>query len=452
MHLNWLLVTCLIVLLSVGLTTRTVDASKKSKEENEEEEESKSTDSDTDSDDDDDDKKVTFIPRERASIFLSYNECIRRMNCGKLRKEECSEECADGNCGNTPLHCDSSMNDTFAYSCQPRCAPGFCCSKWGFCGNTPLHCDSSMNDTFATLCQPRCGPGFCCSKWGFCGNTPLHCAGQINDTLATLCQPRCGPGLCCSKWGFCGNTPLHCNGGEIVPPIDNGRCPPPCAPGLCCSKWGYCGSTPEYCDDQTGSGNNSALITREQFDCIFDQLDPATRDKRWQGYQEALTMTPFQPQNQNEVMIFFSHVSHETDGLKTYEEYCGQSGACADDYQGSWCPPVQGEPGKQYYGRGWFQLSWPCNYKGAGDGLGVDLLKNPQLVAESDKLAAATALWFWNANNMGQPARDGNFGGTTQIINSIECGPKPQQDSRVNHYQKVRRCFGLPPATSNLKC
>ncbi|CAF4782523.1 unnamed protein product [Rotaria sp. Silwood1] len=95
MHLNWLLVTCLIVLLSVGLTTRTVDASKKSKEENEEEEESKSTDSDTDSDDDDDDKKVTFIPRERASIFLSYNECIRRMNCGKLRKEECSEECAD---------------------------------------------------------------------------------------------------------------------------------------------------------------------------------------------------------------------------------------------------------------------------------------------------------------------------------------------------------------------
>jgi len=38
--------------LSVGLTTRTVDASKKSKEESEEE--SSSTDSDTDSDSDDD--------------------------------------------------------------------------------------------------------------------------------------------------------------------------------------------------------------------------------------------------------------------------------------------------------------------------------------------------------------------------------------------------------------
>jgi hypothetical protein len=56
MHINWLLVTCLIVLLSVGLTTRTVDAGKKSKEENEEEESrSEETDTDNDSDDDDDD-------------------------------------------------------------------------------------------------------------------------------------------------------------------------------------------------------------------------------------------------------------------------------------------------------------------------------------------------------------------------------------------------------------
>lgn len=39
---------------------------------------------------------VIFIPRERAAIFLSYNECIRRMNCGITRKEECSEECANG--------------------------------------------------------------------------------------------------------------------------------------------------------------------------------------------------------------------------------------------------------------------------------------------------------------------------------------------------------------------
>jgi hypothetical protein len=79
MHLNWILVTCLLVLLSVGLTTRTVDASKKSKEESEEEE-SSSTDSQTDSDDDDDDgddKKgktieLTHLPNTSQKLVCSH--------------------------------------------------------------------------------------------------------------------------------------------------------------------------------------------------------------------------------------------------------------------------------------------------------------------------------------------------------------------------------------------
>ena len=136
----------------------------------------------------------------------------------------------------------------------------------------------------------------------------------------------------------------------------------------------------------------------------------------------------------------------------TYVAFYSQSGECADDYQGSWCPPVEAEPGKQYYGRGWFQLSWPCNYDGAGKALGVDLLKDPDQVANSDALAAATAIWFWKANNMGGPARNGNFGGSTRIINSIECGSTSRQDNRILRYQKVRRCFGLNDETENLRC
>jgi predicted chitinase len=162
-------------------------------------------------------------------------------------------------------------------------------------------------------------------------------------------------------------------------------------------------------------------------------------------------MIPFNPQNRDELMIFFAHVSHETDGLKTYEEYCGQSGTCASNYQTSWCG-AQAEPGKTYYGRGWFQLSWPCNYNAAGQALGVDFLTNPEQVADYDAYAAATAIWFWNANSMGQPARTGNFGATTQKINTIECGATPQQISRIERYQMVRRCFGLNDATQNLRC
>ena len=163
-------------------------------------------------------------------------------------------------------------------------------------------------------------------------------------------------------------------------------------------------------------------------------------------------MTSFQPQSQEELMMFFAHTYHETGGLSTYEQHCGVSGACANDYQESWCSPVQAESGKKYYGRGWFQLSWPCNYNAAGKALGVDFLKNPEKVAESDTYAAATAMWFWQANKMGEPARNGNFAGTTKIINPIECGTTHEQNSRIEAYQKVRQCFGLSRETTNLSC
>lgn len=151
-------------------------------------------------------------------------------------------------------------------------------------------------------------------------------------------------------------------------------------------------------------------------------------------------------------MIFFAHVHHETDGLRTYEQYCGVSGTCADDYQQSWCSPVQGEPSKKYYGRGWFQLSWPCNYNAAGKALGVDLLKTPEKVAQSDTYAAATAMWFWKINNMSEPARQENFGETTKKINPIECAVEGGQNRRIESYQKVRQCFGLDRAIDNLNC
>jgi predicted chitinase len=137
------------------------------------------------------------------------------------------------------------------------------------------------------------------------------------------------------------------------------------------------------------------------------------------------------PHNQYEMMIFLAHVSHQSDGLKTYVESCAQSSACADDYQKSWCPPIEARLGKQYYGRGWLSLSYPCNYHNAGQALGVDLLADPNQVASSHKLACATALWFWKVNHMDQPARQGNFGVTTRIMNKTECGQLTLQQARI---------------------
>jgi predicted chitinase len=127
--------------------------------------------------------------------------------------------------------------------------------------------------------------------------------------------------------------------------------------------------------------------------------------------------------------------------------------ACSN-YQTSWCS-IQAKPGKLYYGRGWFQLSYPCNYYNAGNALGLNLLANPDRVAQSERLAAATAVWYYNATGMSAPAQQGNFAATTSILNIYECNGHPGQNlqaSRVATYQQVRKCFGLGNATTNLYC
>ncbi len=127
--------------------------------------------------------------------------------------------------------------------------------------------------------------------------------------------------------------------------------------------------------------------------------------------------------------------------------------ACSN-YQKSWCS-IQAKSDRQYYGRGWFQLSYPCNYWNAGQTLGFDLLSNPDLVAQSDRLAAATAIWYYKTSGMNELAIQGNFSGTTRLLNKHECENNSDGDSqieRVKTYQRIRPCFELESATNNLYC
>ncbi|CAF1333069.1 unnamed protein product [Rotaria sordida] len=220
-----------------------------------------------------------------------------------------------------------------------------------------------------------------------------------------------------------------------------------CASNLCKSKWGYCGTGPDYCGDgcsagpcsggNGGNGNNGgggggSIITDQNFACTFNTIDAGTRQSRLNG----LRNSGWNPSNKDEAAVFLAHVFHETDGLKTIREYCAPG--CGSHYAGSWCG-VQGAPGKLYYGRGWFQLSWPCNYYGAGQALAVK-----------------TAVWFYNANNMAGPAKQGDFAATTRIINgALECNGGSgynNQMTRVATYRRIRYCFGMGEPNRNPVC
>jgi predicted chitinase len=129
---------------------------------------------------------------------------------------------------------------------------------------------------------------------------------------------------------------------------------------------------------------------------------------------------------------------------------------CGANYASSWCQPIQGAQGQSYYGRGWFQLSWPCNYYAAGQSMGLDLLNNPNWVSDRQDVAVKTAIWFYQTNKMEGPARKGDFAATTRIINGkLECNGgsgAANQAGRVETYKRIRICFGLGAPKINPTC
>ncbi|CAF3297812.1 unnamed protein product [Rotaria socialis] len=284
--------------------------------------------------------------------------------------------------------------------------------------------------------------------------------------------------MCASQWGYCGHGESYCGTGCTSGPCSSGNsggspiivnpssvCP---ESTMCMSKWDYCGTGEAFCGDGCkggpcwggnnggggGNGNNGntddgSIITEQSFSCVFNTIDAGTRFSRLTG----LRNSGWKPSNKEEAAVFLAHVFHETDGLKTIREYCAPG--CGSHYAGSWCD-IQSVPNKLYYGRGWFQLSWPCNYHAAGRALGVDLLNNPDLVEQQQDLAVKTAIWFYNANNMAGPAKQGDFAATTRIINgALECNGGPgfsNQMARVGTYRRVRQCFSLGEPNRNPVC
>lgn len=71
----------------------------------------------------------------------------------------------------------------------------------------------------------------------------------------------------------------------------------------------------------------------------------------------------------------------------------------------------------RYKGRGLIQLTGKANYKAAGQALGLDLVTNPDQVATNRGVAARTAGWFWNANNLNDLADQGDIEQITIVVN-----------------------------------
>jgi putative chitinase len=99
-------------------------------------------------------------------------------------------------------------------------------------------------------------------------------------------------------------------------------------------------------------------------------------------------------------------------------QYAGQPQKIANKVYGGRCGNRDESSGDGwlYHGRGCIQLTFHDNYWHCGQALGVDLVKQPQLVA-TPKYAALSAGWFWNTHNCNALADAQDWTGLTKKIN-----------------------------------
>ena len=88
--------------------------------------------------------------------------------------------------------------------------------------------------------------------------------------------------------------------------------------------------------------------------------------------------------------------------------------------------PAESGEGWLYRGRGLKQLTGKFNYTKCSEGLGADLVANPDLLLEP-LYAARSAGWFWKTNNLSTFADAGDIKGMTKKINGGYIGLEARQ-------------------------
>jgi putative chitinase len=87
---------------------------------------------------------------------------------------------------------------------------------------------------------------------------------------------------------------------------------------------------------------------------------------------------------------------------------------------------IESGDGWRYRGRGLKQLTGKDNYTRCGQGLGMDLVANPDLLL-SPEGASMSAAWFWSVNKCGPIADSGDFVALTKKINGGTIGLEDRQ-------------------------
>jgi putative chitinase len=102
--------------------------------------------------------------------------------------------------------------------------------------------------------------------------------------------------------------------------------------------------------------------------------------------------------------------------MDTAEKYERNPEKIANKVYGGRMGNTEEGDGAKYIGRGLIQLTGKETYKNCSDGIGVDLINNPDLLSDP-KYAALSAGWFWNKRNLNASSDLMDIVGITKKIN-----------------------------------
>ena len=126
------------------------------------------------------------------------------------------------------------------------------------------------------------------------------------------------------------------------------------------------------------------------------------------------------------VAAFIAQIGHESGQLKYVKEIWGPTAAQAK-YEGrkDLGNTVAGD-GSKYRGRGLIQITGRANYMACGEALGLDLIKQPELL-EKPQHACMSAAWFWATKGLNTLADADQFDKITRRINGGQNGSADRQ-------------------------
>jgi putative chitinase len=133
---------------------------------------------------------------------------------------------------------------------------------------------------------------------------------------------------------------------------------------------------------------------------------------------------------------FLAQVCHESGSLRYTEEIA--SGDAYDTRTDLGNTAAVDGDGRKYKGRGLLQVTGRANYAACGIALNVNLIEQPQLLAQP-ALAALSAGWWWASHGCNELADQDLFGALTRRINGGYTG----LDDRIQHWLRARRVLGI---------